>query len=114
MRRVYQYLVGKRTIDKEVFSTFANHGLIYESAEYHNAVFVGKDKDGTMQHISLRGTGGDFRVSNFLLWQSAYSEYVVLDTLWPDFCRDDIEKCVKEFYMRDRRYGGLSTEDKKV
>ena len=59
-------------------------------------------------------TGGDFRVSNFLLWQSAYSEYVVLDTLWPDFSRDDIEKCVKEFYMRDRRYGGLSTEDKKV
>ena len=61
MRRVYQYLVGKRKIDKEVFSVFANHGLIYESADYHNAVVVGKDKDGTMRHISLRGTGGDFR-----------------------------------------------------
>ncbi len=53
-------------------------------------------------------TGGDFRVSNFLLWQGAYSEYVILDTLWPDFSRNDIYKCVREFYSRDRRFGGLS------
>ncbi len=52
-------------------------------------------------------TGGDFRISNFLLWQSAYSEYVILDTLWPDFTSDDIDKCVKEFYSRSRRFGGL-------
>lgn len=56
-------------------------------------------------------TGGDFRVSNFLLWQGAYSEFVVLDTLWPDFSYDDIEKCVKEFYSRKRRFGGLNEED---
>lgn len=53
-------------------------------------------------------TGGDFRVSNFLLWQSAYSEFVILDTLWPDFSEQDIYKCVREFYSRDRRFGGLS------
>ena len=58
-------------------------------------------------------TGGDFRISNFLLWQSAYSEFIILDTLWPDFSRKDIEYCVKEFYRRNRRFGGLSTEDKK-
>lgn len=58
-------------------------------------------------------TGGDFRISNFLLWQSAYSEYVVLDTLWPDFSRKDIYKCVREFYSRDRRFGGLSAEKTK-
>jgi undecaprenyl diphosphate synthase len=52
-------------------------------------------------------TGGDFRISNFLLWQSAYSEYVILDTLWPDFGRRDIMKCVREFYSRNRRFGGL-------
>ncbi len=57
-------------------------------------------------------TGGDFRVSNFLLWQSAYAEYVVLDTLWPDFCESDIAKCVEEFYSRDRRFGGLSANEK--
>lgn len=61
MRRVYQYLVEKRKIDKEVFSTFANHGLIYETAEYHNAAFVGKDKNGNIKHISLRGLGSNFR-----------------------------------------------------
>jgi len=55
-------------------------------------------------------TGGDFRVSNFLLWQGAYSEYVVLKTLWPDFSRRSIMKCVREFYSRNRRFGGLSTD----
>ncbi len=57
-------------------------------------------------------TGGDFRVSNFLLWQSAYAEYMVLDTLWPDFGERDIVKCVENFYSRDRRFGGLSANDK--
>lgn len=58
-------------------------------------------------------TGGDFRISNFLIWQGAYSEYMILDTLWPDFGRSDIEKCVKEFYTRKRRFGGLDKEDEK-
>ena len=57
-------------------------------------------------------TGGDFRISNFLLWQSAYSEYVILDTLWPDFGRKNIMDCVREFYSRNRRFGGLNPEDK--
>ena len=58
-------------------------------------------------------TGGDFRTSNFLLWQSAYSEYVILDTLWPDFGDKEIIKAVKEFYTRKRRFGGLDKEDQK-
>ena len=57
-------------------------------------------------------TGGDFRISNFLLWQSAYSEYVILDTLWPDFGRKQIMDCVRKFYSRDRRFGGLTPEPK--
>ena len=56
-------------------------------------------------------TGGDFRTSNFLIWQSAYSEYMILDTLWPDFGRKEIEECVKNFYQRKRRFGGLDKED---
>ena len=60
-RRIYQYLVGKRKIDKDVFSVFAKEQLVYETADYHNAAFVGKDKDGRIRHISLRGTGGNFR-----------------------------------------------------
>lgn len=56
-------------------------------------------------------TGGDFRISNFLLWQCAYSEFIVLDTLWPDFGKEDVEKCMAEFGRRRRRFGGLDPED---
>ena len=56
-------------------------------------------------------TGGDFRISNFLLWQNAYSELVITDTLWPDFSRRDVEECIAEFHSRKRRFGGLTPED---
>jgi undecaprenyl diphosphate synthase len=56
-------------------------------------------------------TGGDFRVSNYLLWQSAYSEYVILDTLWPDFGDREILQAIEAFYGRKRRFGGLDKED---
>ena len=58
-------------------------------------------------------TGGDCRISNFLLWQSAYSEIIVIDTLWPDFGRADIDRCLEEFNRRTRRFGGLNPEDQK-
>ena len=56
-------------------------------------------------------TGGDLRISNFLLWQSAYSEIVVLDTLWPDFDKKDVIFALSEFLKRKRRFGGLNKED---
>ena len=56
-------------------------------------------------------TGGDFRISNFLLWQSAYSEFIILDTLWPDFGKADIDRCIIEFNSRHRRFGGLDPEE---
>ena len=56
-------------------------------------------------------TGGDFRISNFLLWQSAYSEFIILDTLWPDFGESDIKRCMAEFNKRRRRFGGLDPEE---
>ena len=56
-------------------------------------------------------TGGDFRISNFLLWQSAYSEFIILDTLWPDFGKADIDRCIAEFNTRKRRFGGLDPEE---
>jgi undecaprenyl diphosphate synthase len=46
------------------------------------------------------------RLSNFLLWQVAYSEIVVTETLWPDFGRDDMLAAIVEFQRRDRRFGG--------
>ena len=52
-------------------------------------------------------TSGEARISNFLLWQSAYSEYEFIDTLWPDFTRDEFERLCAVFGGRDRRYGGV-------
>ena len=53
-------------------------------------------------------TSGEMRISNFLLWQIAYAELYVTDTLWPDFTRADLLQAVLEYQKRDRRYGGLS------
>jgi undecaprenyl diphosphate synthase len=53
-------------------------------------------------------TAGEMRVSNFLLWQSAYSEYYATPTLWPDFGREDFLQALDSFYKRQRRFGGLS------
>jgi undecaprenyl diphosphate synthase len=53
-------------------------------------------------------TSGEMRISNFLLWQIAYAELFVTETLWPDFTRTDLLQAVLEYQKRDRRYGGLS------
>jgi undecaprenyl diphosphate synthase len=52
-------------------------------------------------------TSGEYRVSNFLLWQLAYSELVFTDVLWPDFGRDHLIEAIREYQQRDRRFGGL-------
>ncbi len=52
-------------------------------------------------------TGGDLRISNFLLWQAAYSELYFTDTLWPDMTEADVDKAIEDFYKRKRRFGGL-------
>jgi len=51
-------------------------------------------------------TSGEQRLSNFLLWQSAYSELVFIPTLWPDFTREHLENAITVFQGRERRYGG--------
>jgi undecaprenyl diphosphate synthase len=55
-------------------------------------------------------TSGEMRLSNFLLWQAAYSEFVFLPCLWPDFDRAAFEEALGQFAARDRRYGGLPRE----
>ena len=52
-------------------------------------------------------TGAEIRLSNFLLWDSAYSELYFTSTLWPDFDEKCVDECVKEFYGRKRRFGGV-------
>ena len=76
------------------------------------------DDDITLEMISnaldckhnvdlLIRTGGDQRLSNFLLWQSAYAELFFTNTLWPDFTTKDLEKIIKKFTKVERRFGGL-------
>jgi undecaprenyl diphosphate synthase len=50
---------------------------------------------------------GELRTSNFLLWQSAYSEYVFMNVLWPDFGPEDLDKAIEEYHRRNRRFGGV-------
>src|SRR5262245_12059922 len=54
-------------------------------------------------------TSGEYRISNFLLWELAYSELVFTDVLWPDFRREHLFDAVREFQSRDRRFGGVRT-----
>ena len=56
-------------------------------------------------------TSGEFRTSNFLMWELAYSELVFTDVLWPDFRRSDLYAAIDEYQRRDRRFGGLSDTD---
>lgn len=51
-------------------------------------------------------TSGEIRLSNYLLWQTAYSEFVFTDVLWPDFTPEEFEKAIAEYQSRDRRFGG--------
>ena len=52
-------------------------------------------------------TAGEYRISNFLLWQCAYSEFYYTDKYWPDFNKKELLKAVESFYKRKRRFGGL-------
>lgn len=76
------------------------------------------DEDLISRHLYTTGqpdpdllirTSGEMRISNFLLWQIAYAELYVTDTLWPDFKRIDLLRAVIEYQKRDRRFGGLTT-----
>jgi len=55
-------------------------------------------------------TSGEYRISNFLLWQLAYTELYFTDTLWPDFSRDDILRAIEEYQRRERRFGLISEQ----
>ena len=56
-------------------------------------------------------TGGEVRISNFMLWQSAYTEFVFTDCLWPEFGEAELDQAIESFRRRDRRFGGVSATD---
>ena len=81
------------------------------------------DEDMISQHLYTTGlpdpdllirTSGEMRVSNFLLWQIAYAEIYVTETLWPDFSRAQLYEALLDFQKRERRYGGLAESRRRV
>lgn len=69
-------------------------------------LYTGAAETGCGDPELIIRTSGEERLSNFLLWQCAYSEFVFTDVLWPDFSPAEFEKCLEEYQSRDRRYGG--------
>ena len=57
-------------------------------------------------------TSGEYRISNFLLWQIAYSEFYFTDTLWPDFTEEEFNKAIGSFQNRERRFGKTGSQIK--
>ena len=55
-------------------------------------------------------TSGEYRISNYLLWESAYSEFVFTDVLWPDFRRQNLFDAIGEFQRRERRFGAIDDD----
>ena len=85
-RRVAEGALGPEEIDEE---TFASN------------LFTAGIPDPDL----LIRTSGEKRISNFLLWQLAYAEFVFVNTLWPDFSKQDFEDAIREYHGRERRYG---------
>ena len=85
-------LAGSR-LDREAFA-----GLLGEAVHEHEPV---RDLD-----LLIR-TGGEHRLSDFLLWEAAYAELLFTDSMWPDFGREQLAEAVAEFHRRDRRFGRL-------
>lgn len=69
-------------------------------------LFTGKEQADVPDPELIIRTSGELRLSNFLLWQSAYSELVFSDVLWPDFTPEEYEKAIADYQSRERRFGG--------
>ena len=81
---------GKKTADSLTELEFANY----------------LDSTGVPDPELVIRPSGEMRTSNFLPWQTAYSEFVFMDVLWPDFGPDDLDAAIAEYYRRNRRFGG--------
>ena len=91
-------------------------GIMRFAEEYKQGTVTELTEDSFNRYLFSAGVpdpdllirpGGEVRLSNFLMWQSAYSELYFTDTLWPDFTKADINAAIAEFQRRDRRYGGV-------
>jgi undecaprenyl diphosphate synthase len=80
------------------------NGVDEQTLSRHMAMSYAPDPD-----LFIR-TGGEVRISNFLLWQAAYAEMVFSDTLWPDFDATELDRCIKAYSARERRFGDVGAD----
>jgi len=92
---------GARDELKRCFEKMAAKKLPITETNIQNYLDGGNDVD------MLIRTGGEKRLSNFLLWQSAYAELFFTDTYWPDFTKVELDSMIDEFCARERRFGGV-------
>lgn len=92
VRRIIQDRVPVEDVDEELFRSY---------------LFTADSPDPDL----IIRTGGELRISNFLLWQSAYSEYYHTPTLWPDLDSQELERVLEAFSSRQRRFGRINPED---
>lgn len=76
-----------------------------------NSLFTGKSNFNIPDPDMIIRTGGEKRLSNFLIWQAAYSEFMFTDTLWPDFKKEEFISMIEEYGSRDRRFGGRTDNE---
>lgn len=89
-------------------ATSAGHDLSdMEEAEFEKFL----DTAGLPNVDLVIRTSGEKRISNFLLWQAAYAEFVFTDVLWPDFDLSDLQSAISEFHLRNRRFGNLEPSE---
>lgn len=111
---------------KSVLNVAMNYGSRAEIVNAFNKLIAQGKNDVTADDINsalytgdcpdpdlIVRTGGDLRISNFLLWQAAYSELYFTETLWPDMTDSDVNKAIEDFYSRKRRFGGLDKKNEK-
>lgn len=81
----------------------ADTGADFSEENFSNEIY----SEGVPDPDMIIRPGGEMRISNFLLWQAAYSELYFTDTLWPDFSKAELNKAIASFQKRDRRFGGI-------
>lgn len=94
----------RRAMARMAREAAAGHLPAEEITEEKISAFL--DTAGTPDPELVIRTSGEERISNFLLWQSAYSEFYFCDTLWPDFTKEELEKAIFSYQNRERRFGG--------
>jgi undecaprenyl diphosphate synthase len=113
MKLVVALNYGSRAELADAFNAMLDHVRSNGLSAFH------ADEQTISEHLYTAGlpdpdllirTSGEMRVSNFLLWQIAYAEIYVTETLWPDFSRARLIEAIVDFQRRERRYGGLSSE----